>query len=130
MSKNSIPEKAAIERCGINLRNLRNRHRLTAKQVGESLGLTTDAILKYERGNRQPSTLTLILLSYLYGVSIDRIIFGVDHTIEHVNFADPNQLKNIVVIRDDEGRVTYIGPDRRQSKMSKFKGRDRRSKVK
>ena len=127
MPKKSNPEKAASERCGFNLRNLRKMHRLKAREVGDYVGLHTDTILKYERGEREPSFFTLILFGYLYGVSIDRIICGVDNKIQPVSFASADKLRDIVVVRDKDGIVSYIGPNRRQGKVVNFRGRDKRN---
>lgn len=128
MAKRSTPEKAASERFGMNLRKLRERHRLTAKDVGEVIGLKTDTILKYERGEREPSILTLIALGQYFGISMDLLVIGDKQPKGLMNFLSGDQLQNFIVIRDEDGDITYIGPDRRRLLKKGFSGKDKRKK--
>ena len=130
MPEKSTTATAAAERFGKILREFRLSHRLKAREVGAFVGLNHDTVLKYERGEREPNILTLILFSRLFGVSIDRLIVGVNHTITAPSFSSADHLKNIVVVRDRSGGVTYIGPERRGGKKRKFKGNDQRIKNK
>ncbi|MEL0106598.1 MAG: helix-turn-helix domain-containing protein [Rhodospirillaceae bacterium] len=126
--KRATPEKAASERFGVNLRKLRERHRLTAKDIAEVIGLRTDTILKYERGEREPSILTLIALSQYFGISMDLLVIGEKQPKGMMNFLSGDQLKNFIVIRDCDSNITYIGPDRRRQFKKNFSGKDKRKK--
>lgn len=128
MPKKISPEKAASERFGLNLRILRQHHRLTAKDVGEMLGLNTDTVLKYERGEREPRILTLIAFSQLFGISMDRLLIGDKQPKGMMNFLFGEQLKKFIVIRDADKVITYIGPDRRRVVRGKFQGKEKRRK--
>ena len=130
MPKKSLPEKAAAERFGSNLREFREMRGLTAKDVGEIVGLNTDTILKYERGEREPSILTLIAFCHLFGVSFDRLIVGERQPKGIMAILSGNQLKKFVVVRDDDGEIGFIGPDRRRDTRGKFKGTEKRKKKK
>ena len=128
MPKRTSPEKAAAERFGANLRDFRQTHNLTAKDVGETIGLNTDTILKYERGEREPSILVLTALCQFFGVSMDRLIIGTKQPIGMMHFLSGDQLKNFIVLKDEDGSITYIGPDRRRGSRDKFRGKDKRKK--
>ena len=127
MPKRTIPESAAAEMFGRSLRALREDRGLVAKEVAELLNLNTDTILKYERGEREPSLLTLIRLSLLFGISVDRLITGQTAKLSMIPFASRENLSNVVVIRNKDDQVVYVGPDRRKrGKDSEHKARDRR----
>jgi transcriptional regulator with XRE-family HTH domain len=112
---------------GRSLRALREDRGLVAKDVAELLNLNTDTILKYERGEREPSLLTLIRLSHLFGVSVDRLITGQSTKLSMLPFTSLESLRDVVVIRNSDGNVAYVGPDRRrQAAPSKRKGPERR----
>ena len=112
---------------GRSLRALREDRGLVAKDIAELLNLNTDTILKYERGEREPSLLTLIRLSLLFGVSIDRLITGQSTKLPMIPFTSTKNLSDVIIIRDDDNKVTYVGPERRlRVKGSRQRGPDRR----
>ena len=127
MPKRSEPEKAAAELFGRILRKLREGRDYTAKEVAEIVGLKTDTILKYERGEREPSLLTMIQLSHLFGVSLYALITGKDFRVKIDALTSLKQVQDIVVVRDSGKNLTYVGPDRRQRTKDKIKGKDRRT---
>ena len=112
---------------GRSLRALREDRGLVAKDVAELLNLNTDTILKYERGEREPSLLTIIRFSLLFGISIDRLITGQTAKLSMIPFASRENLSNVVVIRNKDDQVVYVGPDRRRGgKDTGHKGTERR----
>ncbi len=62
---------------GARLAELRKRRGYSQEALAEKLGLSRQAISKWERGESSPDTDTLIELARLYGVSLDELI---DHT--------------------------------------------------
>ena len=62
---------------GARLADLRKRRGYSQEALAEKLGLSRQAISKWERGESSPDTDTLIALARLYGVSLDELI---DHT--------------------------------------------------
>lgn len=56
------------------IKEYRESLNLTQKELGEKLGLSSVAILKYEKGLSQPSVDTLKNLSKIFAVSVDTII--------------------------------------------------------
>lgn len=62
---------------GAKLADLRKRHGYSQEALAEKLGLSRQAISKWERGESSPDTDTLITLAQIYGVSLDDLV---DHT--------------------------------------------------
>ena len=62
------------EKVGRFIRELRIEKEMTQQELAEKLGVTDSAISKWENGQAVPELNGLILLSELYGVTIDRIV--------------------------------------------------------
>ncbi|PPB12879.1 helix-turn-helix domain-containing protein [Brevibacillus laterosporus] len=62
------------EKIGARLRYFRKRKGLTGEQVAASINIARPTISGYESGRREPNFETLILLSKLYGMSIDQLL--------------------------------------------------------
>lgn len=56
------------------LMELRKKHGYSQEQLAEKLGLTRQAISKWERAEASPDTDNLIALARLYGVSLDDLL--------------------------------------------------------
>lgn len=57
-----------------NLRFLRNRNRLTQEEVAERIGVTRQAVAKWESGDTLPDILNCESLADLYGVSLNDLV--------------------------------------------------------
>ena len=57
-----------------NLKNLRIKHGYSQKAIAEMLGVTQQAIYKYENLSVEPDIETLIRLADIFGVSVDFLI--------------------------------------------------------
>ena len=55
---------------------LRKNHGLSQEELAEKLGVSRQAVSKWERGEASPDTDNLIALAKLYGLSLDELIFG------------------------------------------------------
>ena len=64
------------KKVGIFLKHLRSERGLTQEQLGERIGVTNKTISRWETGNYLPPAECLILLSEIYGVSINEILAG------------------------------------------------------
>lgn len=64
------------KKVGIFLKHLRSERGLTQEQLGERIGVTNKTISRWETGNYLPPAECLILLSGIYGVSINEILAG------------------------------------------------------
>ena len=68
-------ESAAIQRSlGEVLKAHRTRCQMTQEFVAESLGVSRQAVSKWENGESDPSTVNLLALAKLYGVSADELL--------------------------------------------------------
>lgn len=61
---------------GERLRDVRINASLTQKQVGERLGVTSQAVCKWESGVRSPGMRDILALSEIFGCSSDFLAFG------------------------------------------------------
>lgn len=59
---------------GLNLQEIRKQNKLSQEALAEKLGVSRQAISKWERGESAPDTENLIALSRIYGVSIDELL--------------------------------------------------------
>ena len=56
------------------LKNLRERHGLTQEELAQKVNVTRQAVSRWETGETQPNTDTLLLLSKLFGVSVNTLL--------------------------------------------------------
>lgn len=57
---------------------LRKKHGYSQEELAEKLGLSRQAVSKWERAEASPDTDNLILLARLYGVSLDQLLYTED----------------------------------------------------
>jgi len=77
-SKEVREEKQGIRRSlGEELREHRLRCKMTQEFVAESLGVSRQAVSKWENGSADPSTSNLLTLAKLYGVSPETLLQNV-----------------------------------------------------
>ena len=68
-------EKAeTVKTLAVSLKECRKKCNMTQEFVAETLGVSRQAVSKWETGTSEPSTSNLIALSKLYGVSADEIL--------------------------------------------------------
>ena len=72
-SKNP-PEQAAS--LGETLKTHRTSRGFTQEYVAETLGVSRQAVSKWENGTSDPSTANLMALAKLYGLSVDELLTG------------------------------------------------------
>lgn len=65
-----------IKKIGIFLKQLRKENGMTQEQLGERIGVTNKTISRWETGNYIPPVECLLLLSSIYGISINEILAG------------------------------------------------------
>ena len=58
----------------LTLRGLRNKKGLTLGDVSDKLGISRQAISRWETGKSSPSVAHLVALSDIYGVSMDVLV--------------------------------------------------------
>lgn len=57
-----------------NLRLLRTKHRLSQKEIGDIVGVTSQAVSKWENGIAEPDNDSLLKLSNYFNVSTDYLL--------------------------------------------------------
>ena len=63
------------------VRENRLRCKMTQEFVAETLGVSRQAVSKWENGSSDPSTSNLIALAKLYGISAEELLRGVDDSM-------------------------------------------------
>ena len=71
-------DAAATRSLGETLRSHRDRRQMTQEYVAESLGVSRQAVSKWEKGLSSPSTANLLALAKLYGVSVEELLRDVE----------------------------------------------------
>ena len=76
-------EKKVIRKSlGEVLRENRLRCKMTQEYVSETLGVSRQAVSKWENGTSDPSTSNLIAIAKLYGVSSEELLRSTDETAQ------------------------------------------------
>ncbi len=78
-SKEVRKEKAVIKRSlGETLKFHRTKCKMTQEFVAETIGVSRQAVSKWEKGDSDPSTSNLFALAKLYGISAEEILNEVE----------------------------------------------------
>lgn len=69
------PQQVEIRKTlGETLKELRTEQNMTQEFVAESLGLSRQAVSKWENGSSEPSTTNLIAIAKLYGIEPEELL--------------------------------------------------------
>ncbi len=71
----------SVEKLGVRIALLRRAQGLTQTQIADRLGVTPQAVSKWERGLACPDLVCLDELSDLLGISIDTLLRGAAYEI-------------------------------------------------
>ena len=74
------------------LQKLRKEKGYSQEQLADALGISRQAVSKWERAEASPDTDNLICLAKLYGVSLDELLFT-DQTVEDIKNDNINEAK-------------------------------------
>lgn len=78
-SKDVRQEKSDIKRSlGETIKAHRTRCKMTQEFVAESLGVSRQAVSKWEQGSSDPSTSNLLALAKLFGISAEELLREVE----------------------------------------------------
>lgn len=107
---------------------LRKKHNLSQEELAEKLGVSRQAVSKWERSEASPDTDNLIALAKIYDLSLDELVFGEreennkgadESSAEETNEASDNKasddeakgdFNNIFINVDDGESKVHIGP--------------------
>ena len=117
---------------------LRKEHKLSQEELAEKLGVSRQAVSKWERSEASPDTDNLIELAHIYGVTLDELLNGEDA----VDLIKENKESEVsddssfrwsddgydVVINGDSISVTFDGKTNAYSKKD-YMSRKRRMNV-
>ena len=94
---------------------LRKKHGLSQEELADKLGLSRQAVSKWERAEASPDTDNLICLAKLYGVSLDELL-STDEDIEtivdeQVKDKKENKKGDTIILTSEEGEKVIINND-------------------
>ena len=93
---------------------LRKKHGYSQEELADKLGLSRQAVSKWERAEASPDTDNLICLAKLYNVSLDELLStdqDVDQIVEEQVKKDDKESKgDKITLEDDDGAKTVITP--------------------
>lgn len=90
------------------LQKLRKEKGYSQEELADALGISRQAVSKWERAESSPDTDNLILLARLYGMSLDDILTTSETEEEIKNSRPETGKKESVIITDDEGQTVRI----------------------
>ena len=90
------------------LTKLRKDHGYSQEELAEKLGVSRQAISKWECAEASPDTDNLIALSKLYGISLDEIVNGKDESEEVRDGSGIDIGESHIHIKDDDGSEVHI----------------------
>ena len=64
------------------LKENRTRCKMTQEFVAETIGVSRQAVSKWENGTSEPNTSNLVALAKLYGISAEDLLKGVENALE------------------------------------------------
>ena len=92
---------------------LRKKHGLSQEELADKLGLSRQAVSKWERAEASPDTDNLICLAKLYGVSLDELLSTEDdvETIVKEQVKKDDVKGDSIVLQDKDGSKVIINND-------------------
>lgn len=95
---------------------LRKKHNLSQEELAEKLGVSRQAVSKWERSEASPDTDNLIALAKIYDLSLDELIYGEkeekNEQEENKETAKESAKENdeLCINIEDDGDKVHIGP--------------------
>lgn len=92
--------------------NLRKSNQLSQEALAQKLGISRQAVSKWERAEASPDTDNLIMLARLYGVSLDELLKTDDEIprpIEEQEETEQESLKEDAFSKDGNAEYVHVG---------------------
>lgn len=89
-----------------NLQSIRREKQLSQEELAERIGVSRQAISKWEQGSGYPETEKLLILSHELNISLDYLMFGGTKNVENCNLSSSK-------IITTSGRITIKSYDGR-----------------
>ena len=101
------------------LYELRKKNNLSQEELAEKLGVSRQAVSKWERSEASPDTDNLIALAKIYGLSLDELIYGEKEEKKQEPAEEPegdpkaevNEEEKLFINIEDGDDKVKIGPD-------------------
>lgn len=87
------------------LKIFRKQYNFTQEEIAEKLGVSRQAVAKWERGETQPDVESCIKLADLYGVSLDMLLRDVGDEYEYEYTGDGKHIFGLSRL-NDKGQIT------------------------
>lgn len=90
---------------------LRKKSGLSQEQLADKLGLSRQAVSKWERAEASPDTDNLICLAKLYNVSLDDLLSSdesIDDIAKETKEREEENQENDFIVKDDKGNVVHV----------------------
>lgn len=84
-----------------NLKLFRKKHGYTQEQVAEKIGVSRQAVAKWEKGEALPDIENILALADIYGVTVDALVRNVSAVVQ----ADKQHMFGIIRV-NDKGQIT------------------------
>ncbi|SFU73201.1 DUF5680 domain-containing protein [Butyrivibrio sp. INlla21] len=88
------------------LQILRKNNALTQEELAEKLGVSRQAVAKWEAGQAYPDIANLIQISDLMNVSVDYLVKDRDCAV-NISSAQPTDLEELIAFRLEANKNTY-----------------------
>lgn len=89
------------------LYELRKKHNLSQEELAEKLGVSRQAVSKWERSEASPDTDNLIALAKIYNLSLDELIYGEKEGKKEEPKAEPEQEPETEIEDEEEYEEEY-----------------------
>ena len=96
---------------------LRKKHNLSQEELAEKLGVSRQAVSKWERSEASPDTDNLIALAKIYGLSLDELVYGEKEEISNKKEAKENFEEPSVSEEARNNEELYIDIDDGEDKV-------------
>lgn len=80
----------------------RKKNNFSQEELAEKIGVSRQAVSKWERAEASPDTDNLILLANLYGISIDDLLATSEPVVSNLNSADMERQANMKMENKEE----------------------------
>lgn len=90
-----------IEKCAKFLAQLRKEHNLTQLQLSEMVYVSRESVSKWERGVNLPDHDSLLLLSKIYGLTVNELLYG-EYLTEHNKEAIDNTTVEVIKLEQSK----------------------------
>ncbi len=95
---------------------LRKKNGYSQEDLAQKLGISRQAISKWERAESSPDTDNLIALSKLYNISLDALLESDNESIENEKYAQMHEQEKVIVMHD----IGFPSDDTKASRWYRF----------